>query len=83
MNGEFFEVRCPNRIVNKKTGEKRKCNHLCLKAGAGSVGQVKCRYCGNIFDFMIDPKTKNQFSIRVKASDDKKETSAKQVTKNV
>lgn len=73
IGSEFYDVRCPNRITNKKTGEQRKCNHLCLKAGAGSVGQVKCRYCGNIFNFMIDSKTKNQFSVRVKTDDGKRD----------
>lgn len=72
---DYYEVRCPNRILNKKTGKEIKCNHLCLKAGAGSVGQVKCRYCGNIFNFLIDPTTKNQLSVKVNSEPRKTDNS--------
>lgn len=65
----LFEVRCPNRILNKNTGKEQRCNHLCVKVEPGSSGEVKCRYCGQVFNFFVDDKSTSLINVKAKTKE--------------
>ena len=63
----LIPVRCPAMIVNKNTGEKMRCNKLCVKVFPGSSGEVQCRGCKRRFRFYVDSQAKSILSVKAQA----------------
>ncbi len=61
---ELLEVRCPFERKDKRTGQLRLCNNLCVKVYPPSSGETYCTVCKLPFDFVVDDQVST--SIRVK-----------------